>query len=123
MERTFIVIEPDPIVSMDLAGTLKTVFPKSDLSIVTSVPQARRLVISDQALICVLINSKLVVPTDLAFLQSLVAGGGHVMCLGEPVDAGFPTMSVSVPFTADMIVEAVLNVGSDPTAPPLEGHT
>ena len=123
MEQTFIIAEPDPIVSMDLAGTLKTAAPRSELLMVDSMAQARRLVLTDLPKVTALINASLVQPTDHDFLNSLHEQGVQIIFLGSSPEVGFEVKSIHVPFTSEMIVSALSSDAFPRPERPPEAHT
>ncbi len=107
--RTFVVVEPDPIVSMDLAGILKSSFPDSAVELHQNGAEAETRIATKPETVCIIINSKLATQGMLRVLKNCVGRGGHVVFVGPARDVGFPARFVEVPFNSGMVLDALSN--------------
>lgn len=102
--RSFIIIEPDPVVGLDLSGILGTAFAGAALSMFRTIGEAEKHIASAASSVCILLNAKAATSGMLPLLRECVAKGGEVMFIGDAADVGFPAYFVQVPFTSEMIL-------------------
>ena len=109
MTKLFILIEPDPIVALDLDGLLSSRYPDaakaagSEFSDVaeafqmcgplTTIFARATLVTSDPDLHDAVVNA--------------ATRGSHVVLIGAEQETAFPAVFVDLPFTNDMLVTAI----------------
>lgn len=122
MPRVFIIVENDPIVSMDLTGILDAAFQDGQIHVVAEVADARSRALRGPDS-CVIVNASQASSDSSGFLQELASSGSGVVCLGKPDDLGFPCVSVDVPFKAEMIIDAVASAASGQTGHRPPAHT
>lgn len=122
MPSVFIIVETDPIVSMDLTGILSSAYQDSKIHVVPDLTVARGLAVRGAGT-CVIASGNQASNDPSEFLNKLASTGASVVCLGKPDDFGFPCVSVDVPFKAEMIIDAVASAASGQTGhrPPV--HT
>jgi 2-keto-3-deoxy-L-rhamnonate aldolase RhmA len=105
--RTFIVIEPDPIVSMDLAGTLKSAFPESRVNLFQLLTEAKKQISTSPKTACILVSSSLVSSSMTEMLRDWVALGARLVFVGDINDVDVPSDVVQKPFTTQMILSVL----------------
>lgn len=113
--RSFVVVEPDPVVSMDLCGALTTEFPVCGVTVVDSLASVASFLSAQTSAICVIINSHVFPEHDHAPLQQVVEQAGHVIVIGSTVSASFPLQHVHIPFSTEMVLGAIMMAGIDET--------
>lgn len=97
MNRSFVIIEPDPIISMDLVGALKTAFPKSDVSVSQMFADAVMHLAAAPASISILLSHSLVSEKTLGILSDYVARGAKVVFVGDVGSVDFQSTVVDMP--------------------------
>jgi DNA-binding NarL/FixJ family response regulator len=123
MSKTFIVIEPDPVVGLDLVEMLRSAHPKCDVVVLGTLLDALGRLQATGAGAFVLINSAAAADRSLAMLRDVVVRGGRVVFIGRQPDIDFPATVVETPFTSAMIMNALLpSEGDQPVHQPA-GHT
>ena len=105
--RTFIVIQNDPIVSMDLLGLLETSFPESAIHLFDQLEAASVMIEASMASACVLIGSNLVTKTSLASVEDFIARGARMVIVGGGDGVSFAAAVVNTPFTTEMILDVL----------------
>jgi hypothetical protein len=105
--RCFVIVEPDPIVSLDLSGILGTAFKDAALMICRDFAEAEQYITDAVSSVCVLLNSNMAASGILPLLRDLVARGGEVMFIGDAHDVDFPAYFVQKPFTSEMILTSL----------------
>lgn len=123
MNRSFVIIDPDPIVTLDLVSLIKSTYPHGDVAMGRDVQQGAaaltRLMQGDFAFF----NTNLMDEAAIDILNGVAARGGQIVFIGSKPDVTFPAMCVEKPFTSAMIMTALGNAASDPPAHPPASHT
>lgn len=112
--RSFIIVEPDPIVSLDLTGILNFGFPASTVVRAQDVAEAEHLITGAMPSVCVLVNADVASGAMLDLLRACVMRGGEVLFIGEARDVGFAACFVRMPFTSGMIITTLTGRAPDP---------
>ena len=112
-ERTYIIIEPDPIVGLDLNGILSSAFPDAALKLFRDIAEAEAHIATAMSSACILLNSKVASCGILELLNDCVGRGVNVLFIGETRDVGFPASFVQKPFTSDMILTTLTGFTPD----------
>lgn len=102
--RSFVVIEPDPVIAMDLAGILAHGFPENALTVFRDALAAEKHLLAMTSAVCVLINSRVASAGLLLALRNCVAQQGEVVFIGSMGDLDFPATAIQMPFTSKMIL-------------------
>lgn len=123
MCKTFIVIEPDPVIGLDLVDMLRSAHPRCDLAVLGSLADASGRLQAAAAGACVIVNSSAAAGRSLAMLRDVVVRGGQIVFIGNQPDIDFPAAIVATPFTSAMIMDALLPTGCNQPAPRPVGHT
>jgi hypothetical protein len=107
LNRAFVIIESDPIISMDLLGTVAAAFPQSSVYISELVADA--LSPSNLSLVptSILINSVLVTEECIDVLRDCVDNGAKLVFIGSAPDTDLPSVVIELPFTTSMILNAL----------------
>lgn len=121
MQHLFIVIEPDPIVSMDLMGALQAGYPGSTVQVVGSIAEVRAH--SDLRSLRLLINSAVLSGAEPQLLNDILKRGGQIISIGGAPATGQVAATLEMPFTSEMILDAVSSVARGPHAHQPEAHT
>lgn len=109
MPHRIIIVEPDPIVCIDLEGTLKDTFPTHEIVAASDPDTATALVQSAEADTTVFVKgSWLIKHVGLAeTVRDAAAVGAQIVTLGQ-VDGLPPSFrGVEVPFTTEMLMQAM----------------
>ncbi len=123
MCKTFVVVEPDPVVGLDLVEMLRSAYPRCDVVVLGSLLDALGRLQATGAGACVLINSAAVADRSLVMLHDVVVRGGRVVFIGRQPDIDFPATVVETPFTSAMIMNALLLTRCDQPEHQPAGHT
>lgn len=105
--QTFVIVEPDPVVSMDLVGVVSTAFPRSSVNVNTLFTDEQAEIVAASSAVTILLSAALVTENTMNLLRSFIANGVHIVFIGEPVIIEPFTTVVSVPFTSRMILNAL----------------
>lgn len=110
MIRDFIIIEPDPIVVMDVEGTLKSRFDTCLIQSGSSLQDVLAAIQECGPRTTILVRSTLIsANNDFArALRVCAARGSHIIVFGETNDGAFPFTVLEVPFTTQTL-NAVLD--------------
>ena len=109
MSKDFIIIEPDPIVRIDLEGTLMHDFPLSSINIGETLGDVQDA-LGAAARDAVLFVKGGMLLTDVDLLEAvktLAARGCHIVSIGKVEMLDFVSTCVELPFTTEMVLEAV----------------
>ena len=105
----FVILEPDPIVMMDLQGLLQERFAGAHLvagATWTDVAAAIRS--SDEASAIIVRGSLIAADPDLqAELHARAVRRTRIMVIGPATDFGFPAVFVDLPFSTEILIEAL----------------
>lgn len=107
-QRNFIVVEPDPLVGLDLTGILQSEFPDAELRLFHSQEEACAYIYAVPRPVCVLVNTSVASEAMLILLRDHVVPHGDVLFIGSERDVGFPASFVQTPFTSRMILSSIL---------------
>ena len=123
MDHSFVVVEPDPVVRMDLVGTLEHRFPAAIVAAFSSVDEMGQIMDHLAVSACVFVSGALVpdLAPDLARL--VVETGGRVVSIGAPRSDAVLTTVLEMPFTMTTILDALSSGAPDQPAPLPEAHT
>jgi len=118
--KNFIIIEPDPIVCMDVEGMLATAYPESRVIAGASLSDIGSAIYTCSPNTMLFVKGALVSDSDdlRRVLQTAAARGCRIVTIGEAEGLDVPVTHIELPFTTDMVIAAVTpgHVGSDPTA-------
>lgn len=103
MGQKFAIIEPDPVVRMDLFGIVRDVCPDADVVTTATIDDLPDGVIRDVLCDCLIVNSRHFAGHAVQQLSDMAAQGCRIIVYGEPVDVPYPTVHIPMPFTTDMI--------------------
>ena len=106
--RTFFVVEPDPVVSLDLVGTLQSAFPLAHVTSAAMIEEALRGLGSELPdRTSILMSASLATESTIGALRELIAKGAEIIMVGEGQSFGLPVSIVETPFTTDMILSVL----------------
>ncbi|MCX7559261.1 hypothetical protein OS190_06735 [Sulfitobacter sp. F26204] len=106
--RLFIVIQPDPVVGMDLVEMLELAFPQSTVVLFEHLEKASVCIEASQASACILIDSSLVSDVTSADFERYAAAGARMVVIGVGNGVSFAADVVNKPFTTEMILNALI---------------
>ena len=121
MRHIFYVIEPDPVVRLDLSTALPSQFPECQVHFEDALSEALRP--PDGAHSCVLVNGSLPLGDRKDDLSACASRGISIIFIGTPKESIPNAHVLETPFTNRMIFEAVTNAASVPPATRPEDHT
>lgn len=109
MSKDFIILEPDPIVCMDLEGMLIGRFPNSYLAQGASLSDIGAAIYNCGPDSVLFIRSTLMDESDdiRRVVQTIASRGSHVVIIGQQKQVAFPATFVDLPFTTEMVFSAV----------------
>jgi len=105
--RTFIIVEPDPVVGLDLAGALSSAFPNSAMNLCMMAAEAKAHISDATTSFCILLNSRLASDEVIGSLRTCVSRGAQVVFVGTIDNVDFPADVVEMPFTTKMIMDVL----------------
>lgn len=106
-KRAFIIIEPDPIVSLDLIGIFETAFPDAELTLFQTEAEAQMHLALASPAVSVVVSSRVVSPSLLQTLRDCAARQSQVMIIGSARDLDFHAIVVDTPFTSEMVLSSL----------------
>lgn len=109
MPRRFILIEPDPVVCIDLKGALEDAYPDCRIDIGEDL-QATRSLLDDIASDTTIIvkGSLLAKFEDLATsIEKAADTGCRIVAIGAAAGISAPAHTLEVPFTTEQLLQAV----------------
>lgn len=109
MDRTFIIVEPDPVVTMDIVGALKGAYPTNDVKMATTLSEASQLIGATEGRIAIFVNGVVSKVRDNNILNTVAASAAQIIFVGQGIDIGMPATVIEMPFTTDMILNAISN--------------
>ena len=120
LARSFIIIEPDPIVCLDMEGMLTTRYPQSDVIAGASLSDIGHAIHTCGPDSTLFIKSALFSEDEalLRVTRSAVTRGGQVVIIGHSVEVDFAATFVELPFTTGMIMAALDRDTPDSTVGP-----
>ena len=109
MPANFILLEPDPIICLDLTDMLRVAFPASDVQGGTSLDQATPLINKSGAGTTVLVCESL-----LDFNKELVKSltdaaerGAKLVVIGGEPSIPLPAQVLHIPFSSKMVLDLI----------------
>ncbi|WP_299286075.1 hypothetical protein [uncultured Tateyamaria sp.] len=109
MIQSIIVIEPDPLVRMDLMGALQDGHVDAILSECATVSDATPLVLQAKGPVTVFVNSSLMPQLEPATQHAIIQSRGKIICVGDARPTVVPITILEKPFTTPMIMDALSN--------------
>lgn len=115
VDKTFIIIEPDPVVCMDVEGMLIAEYPKSQLSVGASLADVAPMTYSCGANCTLFVRGSLISESDDLGRAVRIAAtrGCRIVIIGLEEDFDFPATFIDLPFTTDMVMAAVGQAASE----------
>jgi hypothetical protein len=109
MTKTFIIIDPDPIVRMDVEGTLIGQYPDCTVVVGASLQDIGPAINVCGPDTTLFIKSTLVLESAdlLRVVKTAATRGSHVVIIGQREELDVPATFVDLPFTTDMVIAAV----------------
>ena len=117
MDYVFIVVDPDPLVNLDLVGIIKSAFPKSQIVNMQMVSEAMPVLLEDQHSSILVIRSGVIGRKAAEALKNFVARQGTVVVIGNDADFDFPYEIVEMPFTDHMVLTAISSAAGGSPVP------
>lgn len=107
--KNFIIIEPDPVVCMDVEGMLIAEYPACHVACGSSLAEIGAALNNCGPDTTLFIRGSLISESaDLEkVVQTAATRGSHIVIIGEAEDFDFPVTLVELPFTTDMVIAAV----------------
>ena len=109
MANNFIIIEPDPIVCMDVEGMLTDHFPDCRVVSGFSLSSVGAEIYNCGPDTALFVKSTLLVESDDLRRVAATAAtrGSQIVVIGSVKDLSFPVTIVELPFTMDMVMAAI----------------
>lgn len=105
--QSYIVVEPDPVVSMDLVETLQGAFDDARVIAAQSVPEAIDAIACAPKNAYILFNHEIVTDLALQILRKRASQGASVVFIGKCASTDFPSRTFDVPFSSKMVLSAL----------------
>ncbi|WP_299728037.1 hypothetical protein [uncultured Tateyamaria sp.] len=123
MNLSFVIVEPDPVVRMDLVGTLEHSFPAGSVTACASTAEITQLFETLAASASFFVNGALLPDLAPEVTRAILAAGGRIVSVGKPATDAVPSTLLEVPFTMTTILDALANAAPDLPVPRPAGHT
>lgn len=123
MDQSFVVVEPDPIVLMDLVATLQHSFPAGSVTSFALASEIRQLLDQMVKSTCFFINGGLMPELAADDVRTIVGAGGKIISIGRSASDMVPATVLEIPFTMTMILDALSIGAPDLLSRQLESHT
>lgn len=111
MDLSFVIVEPDPVVRMDLVGTLEHSFPAGTVVSVSSASEIGQLfeTLTPSATLSAVVFVNGALMPDLApeIVRAIVGAGGRIVSIGRSDSDAIPSTMLDVPFTMSMILDVL----------------
>ena len=120
MNQSFVVVEPDPVVLMDLVGTLQHSFAAGSVVSFASASEISQFLNQVVFSACFFVNGVLLQEIAPDIVRTIIDAGGKIVSIGRPADDVVSTTILEVPFTMPMILEA-LSIGAPDLLSPRPG--
>lgn len=111
-QNSFVVIEPDPVISLDLGGILKSEFPDAKLTLFRGAEEAEKYLVSIASPLCIVVNSSAASAGLLSVLRDCTARMSKVVFIGPMGAVDFPSLTIQMPFTSEMILSTLGSIGT-----------
>lgn len=105
----FIIIEPDPVVCMDVEGMLIAEYAGCHVTTGASLSQIGAAINNCGPDTTLFMRGSLVSQSDdlKRVVQTAATRGSQVVIIGEAAKFDFPVTFIELPFTTDMVIAAV----------------
>lgn len=107
-QRAFFIVEPNPIISMDLVGVIRSGFPESIVNVAQivsdAITQISGLAPKEKS---VLLSGRLVSNQSIRMVSDAIGPEGRLVVVGETPVSGINGPIVPLPFTTRMILTAL----------------
>lgn len=119
--KKFIIIEPDPIVAMDVEGLLTNQLPGAHVIAGGSLADIGAAAHDCGPDTTMVIKGTLIAhDDDLRFVvQTAAIRQARIVVIGGPFDFDFPATFIELPFTSDMVLAAMTPGAPEPDVGPL----
>ena len=119
MFRNFIILDPDPIVRMDISGLLSAHFPGASVIEHSAFDEMGQAIhnVGPQTIFFIkesLISAGSALETAL---KSAVVRGSRIVVIGARRAMGFPADFLELPFDSDMVIAALTGADRGPGKP------
>ncbi|WP_187428537.1 hypothetical protein ROLI_044690 [Roseobacter fucihabitans] len=123
MNQSFVVVEPNPVVLMDLVGTLQHSFPAGSVASLASGSEIGHLLDQVALTTCFFVNGALISELAPDVVRTIIDAGGRIVSIGRSASDVVPATVLEIPFTTTMILEALSIDAPDLPLPQLEVRT
>lgn len=115
MAKNFIIIEPDPVVCMDVEGMLIDKYPHCHVTAGATLADIGAAIYNCGPDSALFVKATLVLAdSDLRrVLETAATRGCAIVVIGHADDLDFPASFVELPFTTDMMLAAVERQNSE----------
>ena len=109
MARNFIIVEPDPIVCMDVEGMLVAQYPGAQVVAGASFKGIGAAIDNSGPDSTLFVKGALVTASDdlRRVLQAAATRGSRIVIIGESKAVNFPAIFLELPFTTDIVIAVV----------------
>ncbi len=114
--ENFIIIEPDPIVAMDVEGLLITQFPRAHVVTGASLADIGSAIHNCGPDTTFVVKGALLASDDdlMRVVRIAAVRKARIVVIGEPFELAFPANFISLPFTSDMMLAATTGSAPEP---------
>ena len=123
MDLSFVIVEPDPVVRMDLVGTLEHSFPTGTVTAVEATGEIGQMFETPTSSASLFVNGALMPELAPDITRSVIEAGGRIVSIGRSASDAIPATLLEVPFTMSMILDALEHAAPDLHVPRPQGHT
>lgn len=118
--KNFIIIEPDPIVTMDVEGLLISQFPHAHITTGASLADIGSAIHNCGPASTMVVKGTLLADDgDLRRVARIAAiRKARIVVIGGPFDFDFPATFIELPFTSDMMLAAMTQGTPEPDLDP-----
>lgn len=109
--NTFILVETNPVISMDVLGMIDEAFPDHKLIQGENLGAVTPDVKAAGPEVTLIISAGMSSTEDAAMLRDAVARGSQLIWLGEPEVDDIPAIVITLPFTNDTVLAAFGDAG------------
>ena len=113
--RSFIVVEPDQIVRLDLEGMLRAQFPEAGLTYGRSLADVGNAINASTPSTTIFVRWDSARDSKIALdaLHTAAVRGCQIIMIGANRDVPFPATFIDPPFTTEMVIEALDRVARE----------
>jgi len=105
MDYRFVILDLDPVVSLDVRGALISEFPAADITVAESLPHIK--VSADAPRTVAILPGKLEINTPDTITNEILAQGGGIVWIGEQKTDRSGFVYLPKPFSQEMLVNAI----------------